>query len=61
MTRTDPDNIAFAQKFVFDGLQESGVLRGDGWKDIRSIRHEFGVSEVGRVGVEVTLEWRMNE
>jgi Holliday junction resolvase RusA-like endonuclease len=33
-TRKDKDNIAFARKFIFDGLVEAGILEGDGWKQI---------------------------
>lgn len=35
----DPDNIvAVAHKVVFDGLVRAGILAGDGWKQILSIR-----------------------
>ena len=40
-TRTDPDNIAFAKKFILDGLQEAGVLAGDDWKRISGFEDEF--------------------
>lgn len=55
-TNTDPDNIAFACKFLFDGLVKAGVLAGDGWKHIRSISHGFGVDK-DNVGTEVTITW----
>lgn len=41
--RKDPDNIAFAIKFLLDGLQSGGVLKNDGWKQINSICHIFRV------------------
>jgi len=31
-TRPDPDNIAFAKKYILDGFVESGLLAGDAWK-----------------------------
>lgn len=43
--RKDPDNIAFAVKFLLDGLVSAGVLREDGAKEIYSIRHSFTVDE----------------
>lgn len=30
--RTDPDNIAFAKKYILDGLVQSRVLVSDSWK-----------------------------
>jgi hypothetical protein len=39
--RSDPDNISWAVKFVFDGLQLAGVIRNDGRKEIASITHSF--------------------
>ncbi|WP_262316488.1 endodeoxyribonuclease [Lacticaseibacillus parakribbianus] len=29
--RTDPDNIAFQHKFVFDGMMAAGFLDNDNW------------------------------
>ena len=43
--RTDPDNIAAAQKFGFDGLVKAGVMEKDGWRQVRSIRHVFEVDK----------------
>jgi len=43
--RTDPDNIAFACKFVFDGLQSAGKLPNDSMKYIKSITHHFMIGE----------------
>jgi len=49
--RRDPDNIASAVKFVFDGMIAAGVIRNDGWKQVAEIHHLF---EVGPdVGVRV--------
>ena len=32
--RKDKDNIAFAKKFILDGLQKAGTIENDGWKNI---------------------------
>ena len=32
--RKDKDNIAFAKKFILDGLVEAGKIKGDGWSQI---------------------------
>jgi hypothetical protein len=33
-SRKDPDNIAFAKKFILDGLVTGGVLDNDAWINI---------------------------
>ena len=53
--RRDPDNVSAGIKFVLDGLIQAGVLQNDGWKQIRSIRHEFSVDKQ-RPRVEVELK-----
>lgn len=53
--RRDPDNVRAGAKFVLDGLVAAGILSGDGWSQIRSIRDEFGL-DADRPGVWVTLE-----
>lgn len=50
--RSDPDNVAFATKFILDGLMGAGVLAGDGWKYISSIKHDFEL-DAKNPGVEV--------
>lgn len=32
--RKDPDNICFAHKFIFDGMQTSGLMKNDNWAHI---------------------------
>ena len=32
--KRDPDNIACGKKFILDALVKSGILKGDGWKQI---------------------------
>jgi hypothetical protein len=38
---TDPDNISFAKKFILDALQDTGVLKNDGFKNINSFSDTF--------------------
>lgn len=52
-SRTDSDNIAFACKFIFDGLQESGILDNDSFKNVIAIDHRFYVSKNERVEITV--------
>ena len=51
--RKDPDNIAFALKFLLDGTVRAGVLPNDGQRQIWRIVHEF-VRDANE-GVMVTL------
>lgn len=40
-TRHDPDNVAFAKKFILDGLQVAGVLENDNRKFIGTMADEI--------------------
>jgi prophage lp2 protein 24 len=40
-TRHDPDNVAFAKKFILDGLQLAGVLKNDNRKFIGTMVDEI--------------------
>lgn len=52
--RTDPDNIAFAVKFILDGLVKAGVLGGDTWRHVSGgIDHRFYESAFDFVRVEL--------
>ena len=51
--RKDPDNVAFAIKFLLDGMVRAGVLPNDGQKQIWRIVHEF--VRDAREGVMVEL------
>ena len=51
--RKDPDNVSYACKFIFDGLQSSGVLINDSMAWVKSIHHTF---EVGEPRVELWIE-----
>ena len=37
--RTDPDNMEFATKFIFDALQKAGAITNDGRKQINDKMH----------------------
>jgi len=52
--RSDPDNIAYGCKYIFDGLQASGKLENDSMKHVRSIGHFYEVdADDPRVEVEI--------
>ena len=52
--RKDKDNISAGQKFIFDGLQDAGILSNDGWQEINSFEHRFEIDKVNpRVEVEI--------
>lgn len=43
--RKDKDNVIAGQKFIFDGLQEAGIITNDGWSQIGIITHIFEVDK----------------
>lgn len=50
----DKDNIAFAKKFIFDGLVKAGKLKGDGWKFVEGFSDTFGVDKANpRIEIEI--------
>ncbi len=52
--RRDLDNVAFAKKFVLDGLVAAGVLEGDGQRHVVALQDCFEVDPANpRVMVEV--------
>ncbi len=51
--RRDKDNVASAKKFIFDALQETGILRGDGNKFVLGFTDTFVHDD--RDGVIVTI------
>ncbi len=54
--RKDKDNIAAGQKFILDGLQQSGRMKNDGWKQIGDITHRYEVDKKNpRVEVELLV------
>lgn len=53
--RRDLDNVAFAKKFVLDGLVAAGVLEDDGQRHVVALQDSFEVDPANpRVMVEVT-------
>lgn len=53
--RKDKDNVAFAKKFIQDGLVNAGVLKNDGWNDIEGFNDRFYIDkENPRVEVQIT-------
>ncbi len=52
--RKDKDNIAFAKKFILDGLQKRRTITGDGWKDVEYWQENFYIDkENPRIQVEI--------
>lgn len=52
--KRDKDNIAFAKKFIFDGLIKAGVLQGDGWQYIEGFSDTFRVDKKNpRIEIEI--------
>ena len=52
--KLDPDNISFGKKMILDALVRSGVLEGDGWKQVAGFEDNFEVDKVNpRVEVEI--------
>lgn len=44
--RNDPDNIAFAKKFILDAFVMANMLDTDGWKHIVALRDYFFIDTV---------------
>ena len=52
--RKNPDNIAFAKKFIVDGLVDAKILEEDGWGQIKGFQDEFEIDKENP-GVEVEI------
>lgn len=53
--RKDPDNIAFAKKFIFDGLMAANKIDNDGWDNITSWEESFAVDKNNpRIKITIT-------
>lgn len=51
--KKDPDNIAFAKKFILDAMVKEGILENDGWKQVSGFTDLFFVDpENPRVEIE---------
>lgn len=53
--RSDPDNIAYAQKYVLDGLVQARVIPGDGWNVIRELVHRFEIDSAGGPYLDLSI------
>ena len=51
--KKDKDNIAFAKKFIQDGLVMAGILKNDGWNDIVSFSDSFELGKEIKVEIEI--------
>lgn len=49
------DNIAFAHKFILDGLVDAGVLKGDSRKFVIGLEDDFSEIDPDNPRVEVTI------
>ena len=52
----DIDNVAFAVKFVLDGLKKAGVIADDSRKHVRGISYDFPDPDPKNPRIIVTLE-----
>lgn len=55
-TRHDPDNVAFAKKFILDGLQLAGVLENDNRKFIGTMADEIIQDDEDYVILHITKD-----
>ena len=53
-TNRDQDNVAFAKKFILDGLQKAGVLINDNYKFVKGFSDHFHYGEGAGVHVIMT-------
>jgi hypothetical protein len=53
--RKDPDNVAFAKKFILDGLVLAGILKSDSWKQISELHDRF-FQDKENPCIEVTIQ-----
>lgn len=52
--RRDHDNISSAVKFIFDALQQAGIIPNDNWHYVGNISHTFQLGDDYSVEVEMT-------
>jgi len=43
--KKDPDGVAHAKKYILDGLQQAGVIKNDGMKQIAGWNEKFEVDK----------------
>jgi len=52
--KKDRDNIAFAKKFILDGMVKSKVIKDDAWENILNFGDRFAIDCINpRVEVEI--------
>lgn len=49
----DSDNVFFSVKFILDGIVKAGILKSDGFKNIRNISN---IRTIGKSGIIVNFE-----
>lgn len=54
--RKDPDNIAFAKKYILDAMVIKGILEGDTMRHIKGFKDGFEVDR-RNPRVDVTVSW----
>lgn len=52
--RRDPDNVAFAKKFILDAMQKAGKLPNDNAKWIAGFADDFSYGGVQGVSIQIT-------
>jgi len=52
--RKDKDNIAFAKKFILDGLVKAGIIKNDGWQEVEGWTETFEVDSEERIEITIT-------
>lgn len=53
--KVDPDNIAFAKKYILDGIVAAEALPNDGWSEVLGFSDSFSVDkENPRVEIKIT-------
>ena len=51
--KIDPDNVAFCQKYVLDGLVKGNILKNDSRKNINSLHHYFQKADKKAVTIKL--------
>ena len=55
--KKDPDNIAFAKKFILDGLKQAEIIKNDGFKQIEGFSDDFIVNHDTQVIIDIQELW----
>ena len=49
--RRDPDNISSGIKFILDAFVHAGIIENDGWKQVKSIKHNFFAGDEQKIHI----------